>query len=405
MLPKVLGDAGYQTHCVGKTHFFPQRAHCGFHSLDTYEGAQNFDGKFVNDYFEWLRHVSGGRFCDETFTGLTYNSWNARPSLLPEEWHNNSWVAEKAIEFLRRRDPTRPFFLNASFHRPHPPIDPPVLFYELYRNNIIPPPPVGDWANVHDVPITSLDAWQGRLEMGVLEQTRRGYYAQIAHIDCQIGRIQRAMEQMNIGPTVFLFTSDHGEMLGDHHLFRKTYAYEGSAKVPFILSLPEAPASPRTDLPVILEDVYATLLDVAGVPIPRAIEGRSLLPIYRGEPVKGWRSYIHGEHSACYSEDQAMQFLTNGKEKYMWFTLEGTERFFDLQQDPNELHDLTKDPESAVRVREWRQRLIEELAKRPQDGLTDGKHLLPGKLLPSVRPELLEQGTSPHRFFCSSLAE
>lgn len=391
MLPQALSDAGYQTHCVGKTHFFPQGAHFGFHSLDTYEGAQNFDGTFVNDYYEWLREQSNGRYVDETASGLTFNSWNARPSPLPEEWHNNSWVATKSIDFLRRRDPTRPFFLNVSFHRPHPPIDPPQVFFDLYQDVEIPPPPVGDWAAVHDVPVTSLDAWHGRLDPLLLAQARRGYYAQIAHIDCQIGRILRKLDQMKLDrPTVFLFTSDHGEMLGDHHLFRKTYAYEGSARVPFLLTLPEAPSASRYDIPVILEDVYATLLDIAGVEIPDGIAGRSLLPVYRSKVPRDWRTYLHGEHAACYSEDQAMQFLTDGKEKYIWFTKDGTEQFFDLDADPWELHNLAKDPSAADRVAKWRTRLVEELSKRPQDKLTDGKRLCPGTLLPRVRPELLE---------------
>lgn len=85
-----------------------------------------------------------------------------------------------------------------------------------------------------------------------------------------------------------------------------------------------------------------------------------------------------------------MQFLTDGKEKYIWFTKDGTEQFFDLDADPWELHNLAKDPSAANRVAKWRTRLVEELSKRPQDKLTDGKRLRPGTLLPLVRPELLE---------------
>lgn len=390
MLPRQLRDAGYQTHCVGKTHFFPQRALLGFDSIDSYEGAQNFDGKYVNDYFEWLRIQSNGRFTDETSSGLTYNSWNARPSPLPEEWHNNSWVATKSIEFLHRRDATRPFLLNVSFHRPHPPIDPPQVFYDMYRDREIPPPPVGNWAGIHDVAVTSLDAWQGRLDDRLLAQARRAYYAQIAHIDCQIGRIMRTIEQMKLGPTVYLFTSDHGEMLGDHHLYRKTYAYEGSAKVPFLLTLPDTIEGRFCDAPVMLEDVYPTLLEVAGVTPPEPIDGRSLVPFCQGQDPADWRSYVHGEHALCYDENEAMQFLTDGKEKYIWFTLSGREQLFDLRTDPGELHNLAQEPRARDRLTYWRDLLIKRLADRPEDGLTDGKRLIPGKLLPAVRPHLLD---------------
>ena len=124
MLPQVLGDAGYQTHCVGKTHFYPQRKHCGFHSLDSYEANQNFDGLYVNDYFEWLREKTNGRLRERDH-GLDSNSWVARPSHLPEELHNNTWVATKGIEFLRRRDKTRPWLVKQSVHPPPPPRAPP----------------------------------------------------------------------------------------------------------------------------------------------------------------------------------------------------------------------------------------------------------------------------------------
>ena len=143
MLPERLGRAGYQTHCVGKTHFYPQRRHCGFDSLDSYEAGQNFDGLYVNDYHEWLRERSAGAFRDFDH-GLDSNSWVARPSPLPEELHNNTWVVTKGIEFLRRRDRTRPFFLNLSFHRPHPPIDPPQAYWDMYKDRELPPVPVGD---------------------------------------------------------------------------------------------------------------------------------------------------------------------------------------------------------------------------------------------------------------------
>jgi len=388
MLPELLSRAGYQTHCVGKTHFYPQRAHLGFHSLDSYEAGQNFDGTYVNDYHEWLREKTGGRLHEDDH-GLTHNGWAARPSPLPEELHNNSWVATKGIEFLRRRDRTRPFFLNLSFHRPHAPLDPPKAYWDMYADREIPPVPVGDWAAVHDVPVDGLDAWHGHLDRRLLERARRAYYAQIAHIDCQIGRVLRALGRLNAGPTAVIFASDHGEMLGDHHMFRKTYAYEGSAGVPLIVALPGRGTARRCDLPVASEDLYPTMLQIAGIPVPRRTEGLSLLPLCRGER-PDWRPFLHGEHSACYSENEAMQYLTDGQEKYIWFTKTGREQLFDLREDPDELHDLSRDARARKRLELWRGRLVEVLAARPQDGLSDGKRLIPGKLLPAVRPELLD---------------
>jgi len=389
MLPELLGRAGYQTHCVGKTHFFPQRAHLGFDSLDSYEAAQNFDGTYVNDYWEWLSERTDGRI-HEFDHGLSSNSWVARPSHLPEELHNNSWVAARAIEFVRRRDKTRPFFLNISFHRPHPPIDPPQAYYDMYRDRELPPVPVGDWAGVHDVAIDGVNAWRGRLPDDVLARTRRAYYAQVAHIDSQIGRFMRALERrLAAGPTAFIFTADHGEMLGDHHLFRKTCAYEGSARVPLVVRLPGPPTGRLCEAPVALEDLYPTMLEIAGVPVPDRCEGRSILPLCTGSGAAAPREFVHGEHAVCYSDDEAMQFLTDGKEKYIWFTKTGREQLFDLANDPEELHDLAADAGAAERLAPWRERMVSVLAARPEDGLSDGRKLVPGSLLPAVRPELL----------------
>ena len=390
MLPQVLGDAGYQTHCVGKTHFFPQRAHLGFHSLDSYEARQNHDGFYVNDYDEWLREKTNGRL-EETAHGLDSNSWMARPSPLPEELHNNTWVVTRAIDFVRRRDKTRPFFLNLSFHRPHAPLDPPQAFYDMYKDRDLPPVPAGDWAAANDVPVTNINTAQGRLPSKLLDQARRAYFAQIAHIDNQIGRFTLALRAAKVGPTVFVFTSDHGEMLGDHHLFRKAYAYEGSAAVPFIVSgMADGAMGAVCDAPVVLEDTYATILEIAGVSVPAQNEGQSLVPIVKNPGAALPREWIHGEHAPYYRRDDGVQFLTDGKVKYIWHTVSGWEQIFDMENDPQELHDLSSDPSARDILEVWRGRMIEELAPREGDGLSDGQRLVPGKALPQARPELLE---------------
>ncbi len=389
MLPQILGDAGYQTHCVGKTHFFPQRAHLGFQSLESYEGDQNFDGRYVNDYHEWLREQTNGRL-QETDHGVDWNSWYARPSHLPEELHNNTWVVTRGLCFLRRRDPTRPFFLNLSFHRPHPPLDPPASFWEVYRDAPVPAVPVGDWASANDVAPADVNSWRARLPAGWQRQAMRAYYAQIAHIDNQIGRFLLGLHRAACGPTWVVFTADHGEMLGDHHLWRKTYAYEGSARTPLIVCPPEPAARHLCGAPVAQEDLLPTMLEIAGVPIPAGAAGRSLLPLLAHEAAAlSWRAFVHGEHSPCYDPGHGMQYLTDGREKYIWFTLSGEEQLFDLAADPQEQRDLARTPAAADRLAMWRERLVAVLAPRAADGLSDGRRLRSGRSLPAVRPELL----------------
>lgn len=385
MLPEVLRNNGYQTHCTGKTHFYPQRKHCGFEGLDSYESMQKFDEHYENDYFEWLREKTGG-LGEENMTGTSTNSWVARPSSLPEELHVNSWTVTKALEFIKRRDHTRPYFLNVSFHRPHPPIDPPRVYWDEYMALPYDPPKVGGWAGRHEGKVKSVSEWHGNsLGEHDIKKCRHGYYAQIAHIDSQIGRLLMSLGRMRETPDLIIFTSDHGEMLFDHNLYRKTYAYEASAGVPLIIRTKDKPARFRCDAPVVLEDIYATILDFAGIAPPPDIDGVSLMPAHTcGEPIA--RDFIHGEHAACYSKNEAMQYLTDGKYKYIWFTKTGEEQLFDLQKDPYERDDLSGDPDHSETLEKWRKNLIEILAKRPYDGLSDGEKLICGLLPPCRAP-------------------
>jgi arylsulfatase len=114
------------------------------------------------------------------------------------------------------------------------------------------------------------------------------------------------------------------------------------------------------------------------------VTGASVLGAIRSEP---WREYLHGEHSPCYSLEEAMHYLTDGREKYIWFPATDEEQFFDLRTDRRELHDLARDDAHRERVAEWRRRLVEVLAKR-EDGFSDGERLIPRRewWRPEVEP-------------------
>ena len=204
---------------------------------------------------------------------------------------------------------------------------------------------------------------------------RAAYMGTCTHIDYELGRMMQKLRRMGLFEnTLFIFCSDHGDMMGDHHMHRKTYAYEGSARIPFVICYPEG-----LDLPtgtfehvVGLQDVMPTILDVTGVPVPEGVTGRSVLDAIGG---KAWRPFIHGEHSPCYSAQEAMHYLTDGNKKYIYFPFSGEEQLFDIGEDRRELNDLASDPANADEVTLWRNRLIELLAGRP-DGFSDGTRLL-----------------------------
>jgi len=380
-LAQVLADNGYHCINVGWRNMHPTRKLYGFHTViphDLREGA--------DDYWDYLKRQVGP-WAHERAHGCDANGWLARPWHLEERHHPTNWTTDVTIEQLKKRDPTRPWFVWCSHLRPHSPYDPPQHYWDMYINQKLPDPPIGDWAEKHnvDVPFPDRTAWQGRLPDELSHQSRAAYMAVCTHIDYQLGymleRLQR--EGVDLKNTLIIFTSDHGDMMGDHYLHRKSYAYEGSARIPFVIKYPDDMDLPGGvfEHPVGLQDVMPTILDCVGIAPPEGMTGASALDAVRAKP---WREFIHGEHSPCYGPDNAMHYLTDGREKYIWFPTTGEEQFFDLTDDRRELHDLSNDVGAAERVALWRDRLIKLLGARG-DGFSDGERLL-------LRPE----GWDPH---------
>ena len=399
-LPGELAKAGYHTQSVGKNHFAPQRALNGYHNCILDESGR----METSDYRVWFEKNKTGDYGYRDHS-VDWNSWMARPSHLPEWLHPTHWTAQQAIDWLGRRDPNKPFFLKVSFARPHSPYDPPQSYFDMYADRAMPEPYIGDWSAMHDKPqdAASVNAWRGRRSDVEIQRARAGYYGSITFIDHQIGRLLYEMRRHDpkaYANTLIIFLSDHGDMLGDHHMWRKTYAYEGSARVPFIVRPPlidEAYERGQVrDEVVELRDVMPTFLDCAGVDVPDTCQGRSVLPMAAGKKPQ-WREYLHGEHCRCYSHEQTMHYLTDGHDKYIWLPHAGIEQLFDLDNDPGERHDLSQAPGCAERVATWRGRLVAELEQRAAEH--DSGMVRDGKLV-HLAPDVTE--TSPHyrKFNC-----
>jgi arylsulfatase A-like enzyme len=386
---------GYQTQAVGKMHVHPARHRIGFENVILHDGFVHYqrDGQSdwgrVDDYIGWLRQRTWAD-ADYFDHGVDCNSNVARPWDKPEHLHPTNYVVTESCDFLRRRDVTKPFFLYMSFHRPHPPYDPPAWAYEQYLNMEMPDVPVGDWVEEFAeyrndfVP----QAQVAKVRPDVLRRARAGYYGHMTHIDHQLDRFVESLAYYGLRKnTVICFVSDHGELMGDHHLFRKQMGYEGSARVPLLFSGGDVGIKAKGVLqqPVELRDVMPTLLDLAGLEVPASVEGKSLAPMLRGEKVAGWREYIHGEHTAL---GGSAHYVTDGREKYIWLSWSGTEQLFDLRADPQELRDLARDAKHAARVTVWRERLMKELDGREEKYVAEGK-LVARKGTPSVLSHVL----------------
>lgn len=387
--------AGYHTQSIGKMHVYPTRNLCGFHNVVLHDGYLHYNrfkyntkttesADYVDDYLNWMRERTTGNV-DLTDLGLDCNSSTvARPWHLAEELHPTNWLTTQSIDFLRRRDPSKPFFLKMSYVRPHPPFDPPSAFYDMYKDLDLPDAPIGDWAETDDQGLEGLSpiTAKGLVPKQRLKRAQAAYYALITHIDHQIGRFLNALQEYGVYQnTIILFVSDHGELLGDHNLFRKCLPYEGSANVPFILADPgnhlKMKKNTKIDEVVELRDIMPTLLDAANIPIPDSVEGKSVLPLVKKEKEKDvkWREYIHIEHTLG---NQSFHCITDGRDKYIWYSQTGEEQFFNLTEDPQELKNLINEASYEEKIDLRREQLIKELDGR-EEGYSNGNSLIVGK--------------------------
>lgn len=395
MLPQVFSDAGYQTACAGKLHVHPPRLACGFQTLRLHDGYlgcyQGVDIPYWmhqdvhDDYLRFLRRELGPD-ADVDSTGPECNSWVYHPWVYEERLHPTNWVADETIRLLETRDRTRPFFLMASFVRPHPPLDAPASYYERYERRELREPARGDW---DDLAATERDGMVPNSVHGCRDATLRheamaGYYAAVTHVDHQVGRLISALKRDgSFNDTIIVFLADHGEMLFDHSLWRKLLPYEGSARIPLFFRvgthLAKAPAH-RSQSVVELMDVMPTLLDLCGIEAPEGVDGSSLAgDILRAEELE--RPYVHGEHA--FTPEQSHHYVVTPRDKYVWFSQTGREQYFDLSEDRSEAHDLIDEPAYRERVAQMRAWLVSELEGR-EEGFVESGHLIAGRPLVNV---------------------
>lgn len=211
-----------------------------------------------------------------------------------------------------------------------------------------------------------------------MANTRRHYYASVTFIDEQVGDIIKALKEKGMyDDALIVFTSDHGDMMGDHNSWRKTYPYEGSAAIPMIVKVPESTAAVHAkgsvlEPPVELRDILPTFLDAAGAEVPADMDGRSMLSLITRENPH-WRRWIDLEHATCYSDNNYWCGLTDGKMKYIWFLRSGQEQLFDLTADPEETTNLIGDKKYSAKASEMRRALADHLSERGNEWVRDGK--------------------------------
>lgn len=270
-----LARAGYLCHGVGKMHFTGDRRGLrGFHTRDVQEelcGAVDAD-----DYLQFV-HAQGFGHVHDVMGARGEMYYIPQISQLPARLHPTAWVADRSIDFLQNRDASKPFFLWSSFIHPHPPFSPPTPWNKLYRGARMPLPKRPD--NAEDL-WTHLNRHQNRYkyrDAGLddrLLQVMRGYYwACVSFIDYSVGRILDALEQRGeLDHTLIVWSSDHGELLGDYNCFGKRSFLDAAARVPMLARYPARfPSGVVEETPCGSMDLMPTFLAAAGVS-PRDVD-------------------------------------------------------------------------------------------------------------------------------------
>ncbi len=350
-LPAYLRELGYQTAAIGKMHFSPQRARHGFDEMILPE-----------DYYRWIRKT--GFPFQPMRHGLGQNEMYPGMATVPESLTLTSWIAEQCLEYiLERRDPTVPFFLWCSFTKPHPPFDPPEPYYSMYRNCPIPEPVYGDWAGPEHCPLPfrrfreALD--YDILPPEIIREARAAYYGLITQIDYNLGRVLSALQDLGmLENTLIIYTSDHGEYLGDHHTCSKVFFHEPSARIPFVLRMPKTWTNrcygSQIHTLVTHADILPTIVSAAGGSPPEDTDGIDLIKLARGQIES--RTYLEAGAAGT----KGYTAITDGRWKYIYYPEGAGEQLFDLQSDPRELKNLA----FLAEFKEEKERLKNELISR-----------------------------------------
>lgn len=358
-------DAGYQAYGVGKTHTYPQRDRIGFDDIQLDDEGRTLYG--VTDDYEIFLGDQG--YVGQQFGhGMSNNAYQSTPWHLPEHVHATNWATDTMARYVRRRDPKRPSFWYLGYRHPHPPLVPPQRFLDHYADVDIDMPFAGDWSE-GDLPY-NLQGVQARSVYSEREikWARRAFYALCTHIDQQIGHLIGTIREEGIlDDTIIMFTSDHGDMLGNHGMWAKQTFYEGSSNVPMIV-VPQAGDTDvgfnrADDRLTGLQDVMPTLLGLAGIEVPEHLDGRSMM-------VEETREHIYGEFG---EEQHASRMIRDERYKLIWYPCGNHAQLFDLVDDPFEMNDLAGNPDHAEVLAGLKDELLGEMYGSDEKWIKDGK--------------------------------
>lgn len=367
-VPETFRNNGYETFGTGKWH----------------NGGESFMRSFSKGSAVFLGGMSNHIEVPLIDLSADGNPINKRTG----DGFSSTLFANAAIDFLKQHDGKKPFYAYVAFTTPHDPRQAPDGYIDMYQpdnmvlpKNFMPQHPFfNGWMTGRD---ETLAPWPRTPT--IIRHQLAEYYGMITHMDHEIGRIMEVLEQSGLASnTIIVYAADHGLAMGSHGLLGKQSVYEHSMGTPMVFSGPGIPKGKSSDAFAYLLDIPATLLDVADIPADSAVEGQSLASIWKGEK-KQIRDTVYTAYS------KVMRGIRDERWKLIRFPHINKTVLFDLEKDPDELHDVSKLPENRTHVTRLMARLSTWQAK------LDDPHPLTSKNPVSAEIDLTGRKRTPDR--------
>lgn len=359
ILPAYLTPYGYHTANIGKLHFLNHsnrdhripHPHYGFDQVIISDEPGCYDDAYIKwveeqapDQVENCRCSTPPICLGKSIFKQPRNTHEPYIFEGPEELTHSAFVASETIRYIEQHQ-HHPFLVIAGFYAPHCPLNPPQRFVDMYDRDSLPLPVMNEGEN----------------ELGLSDQewktVKQYYYALISHVDDQIGQILTTLKNLQLyEKSIILFTSDHGEHLGDHGLIQKgPPGTDSCSRVPLIVSAPGRIKNLgiRQELMEAV-DIVPTLIDFCGIQVPPALQGNSFRPLLEGRTYQA-RPSAYLEFREPF--DISWKTIRTQTARYAVNNL-GTETLFDLSQDPDELQNIAAQPSATELLQTMRQELI-----------------------------------------------
>ncbi len=383
-------DSGYYSAHFGKMDSpglygnlgFTEEWHCAKRPVRKVNGA---DKRFLPDNPRNAKgHLKVKTFKLEEYKGEKYEVGNNKPYGLDRP------TTDRALRFLKeRKEDSKPWMLHVGLLMPHWPFTLPQKYYDMYADVDIPMPYDAKFPNTGMHPALQHFQWWDGLdeapEQEMFKNALRAYYGMVTCLDDMVGEIITELKRNGMYEnTYIIFTSDHGDNLGEHGMIgNKHTPLEGSVTVPLVITGPGIKKGKQEDTPVALVDMYPTLMDMAGIEYnDEEMPGSNLMPVLKGKEKTIDRNLFSEWHGTGFRG--AWYMLVNKKYKYIYYERERPS-LFDIEADPKELNDLALDPKYSKTLKKFEDELNKMLdpveiahEARKQQGLItpDGKDLM-----------------------------